>query len=652
MRVKSFDVFDTLLTRKVGLPGHIFLLTGQRIAEQFGLGIEPDVFANARAIAEKELVRHGLVSSDIYDIYKKLTDTLELPEELAPRLAGAELEIEYREITAVKKNADLVERLRSEGEQVIYISDMYLGEPVIRKLLTDHGIYREGERIYVSCDHGVNKSSGKLFDVVADDLGIEKHQLHHFGNSMWSDIKGAEKAGVGATYLSECNLNRYEKHLCSVNENHRLTVEQTLLYSRMAAASRLSRLERNAQDKEIYDVASSVAAPILYRFVDYVLTEAGDRKIYFLARDGHIMHQIAERIIKARGYKTEIKYLYISREVLVLAMFDEKRVDELLDLFKKIYAYETLDYIFKLFSITNEILKDCGLMGIDKTKKLSAFKDEEISSLLFKKQIFKQIQIKSKKRKKSLLDYLIAEGLFENEQKVIVDTGWNLSIQNLLAELLTEFNIEVPSGYYLGINENAFCTLNSGNKNGFLWDLRKNIKPPKLSQYTIFLEIICPPIHGRTIGYKSMDGFTQPILDDIESKYLLNWGSEDLFDGIMNSIKWMLKLDRKVEAFKKDVEIIIDHSKLFWCFPTISEIQKWGQYPFLISRDGRSVTELFRKRTFFKLLKLVLVKGKLTNSSLDYWPHAYIYSLGKLKRVSVRYSLRLKRKLHLFKHIK
>jgi len=77
-KVIAFDIFDTLLTRKVALPRHLFLLTGRQIRERLNPDLEPEVFANAREIAENEIAKQTVDRPDIYAIYGKLAEQLEI----------------------------------------------------------------------------------------------------------------------------------------------------------------------------------------------------------------------------------------------------------------------------------------------------------------------------------------------------------------------------------------------------------------------------------------------------------------------------------------------------------------------------------------------------------------------------------------------
>ena len=646
MEVIAFDVFDTLLTRQVGLPRHIFLLTGIQIQKQLNLDLEPEVFANARGLAEAELVKQGEISSDIYAIYRKLARQLDISQELTAAIAEIELNVEFQEIISVEKNVLLLNQMRSAGHQIVYISDMYLGSSIIRKLLRRHGIYRKGEKIYVSCEYGVAKGSGELFAKVLDDLGIDKQHLHHYGNSRKADIKGADKAGISATYLPECNLNRYEKYLCGINGQYRPAAGQTLHYSRLAAASRLARLQCVDEKQQIYDVACSVAAPVLYRFVSQVLEESEGKRIYFLARDGLIMYKIAEQIIEAKGYESEIKYLYISREALALARYTEQGAGEYFRLIRKIYAYESLSYLFDLFSITDELLFSAGLENLDLTLALSKLPEKEYYEIMHHEMISKQVRNKSMARKKVLIDYLNKEGVFDGSEIAIVDTGWYLTIQNLLADLFKERGAEPPEGYYFGINESANSSVRNGKKKGYFWDWRREGNSINIMRLSYFLEIICPPMHGRTIDYRYKNGDVVPVFDSHESVHLKSWGIEDLESGILNAVKWMLRPDENFSGHATDRDILLGLAKIFWCLPGKAEIEVWGRYPFVITRDGKKVFRLFKQSTYLNTLRYVLKKGKLPNSRNDYWPYAHIYSLNTIKRTSIRYSMMIKRRMH------
>ncbi|MGF1669249.1 MAG: hypothetical protein ACFCU6_02280, partial [Balneolaceae bacterium] len=58
IRYISFDVFDTIVTRKVGDPYAIFLLIGKRLLEKKMINSSPELFARSRLASEKKARRN------------------------------------------------------------------------------------------------------------------------------------------------------------------------------------------------------------------------------------------------------------------------------------------------------------------------------------------------------------------------------------------------------------------------------------------------------------------------------------------------------------------------------------------------------------------------------------------------------------------
>ena len=114
-KVYSFDVFDTLITRKVGLPEHIFLMTAIYAGKYLGLNMDPGVFVAERKKIENELAKEKKMSDDLAIIYERLAENIKLPKKIAKKIQNAELEIEYSNITGINKNIQLVKKTERRG---------------------------------------------------------------------------------------------------------------------------------------------------------------------------------------------------------------------------------------------------------------------------------------------------------------------------------------------------------------------------------------------------------------------------------------------------------------------------------------------------------------------------------------------------------
>lgn len=92
----------------------------------------------------------------------------------------------------------------SQKKEVYIISDMYLPKSVIEKILIKCGITGQKE-IYVSCECGMNKISGKLFQYVIYKNKLQPHQMLHIGDSVKADCLGAAKSKIQFYLISRKN---------------------------------------------------------------------------------------------------------------------------------------------------------------------------------------------------------------------------------------------------------------------------------------------------------------------------------------------------------------------------------------------------------------------------------------------------------------
>lgn len=216
MRVFSFDVFDTVITRTVLHPKDVFCLLQQRLETLGGgepgtgwLGVQaPDAqglnlprqlsgcFWGARVWSEF-LARRSTGADDITLalIYQTMSCTFGLADAVSERLLSAELEVESEVLVPIDGAQRLVDHARQTGP-VVFISDMYLPAGFIQWILERSGLFLPGDRLYVSGELGLSKVSGKLFRHVLDDLGIQPGQLVHCGDHPLSDGRVPRALGV------------------------------------------------------------------------------------------------------------------------------------------------------------------------------------------------------------------------------------------------------------------------------------------------------------------------------------------------------------------------------------------------------------------------------------------------------------------------
>jgi HAD superfamily hydrolase (TIGR01549 family) len=182
--VISFDVFDTLISRKVTNPTDIFDLIEKKTGKRG--------FAKKRIMAEmcaRGRISKGIEDVSIDDIYNEFKNrdfgSLKRNE------IDEELESCYKNPNGYK----LYSLARKKNKMIIAVSDMYLPSYIISKILLNAS-YPDIRRLFVSNEHRKTKSTGHLFSLVLEELNIDSNKIMHIGDNYRSDVLGAGKAGI------------------------------------------------------------------------------------------------------------------------------------------------------------------------------------------------------------------------------------------------------------------------------------------------------------------------------------------------------------------------------------------------------------------------------------------------------------------------
>ncbi len=200
VKVVSFDVFDTLLLRPFWKPVDLFKFLDREATGLLG-AFDEIKFSEYRKEAEKKArliaKQKNLEDVKLTEIYTVLKNEEIFPESVTDALMAKEMELERRFCYARKSAVELVKYAISKGKRIIAISDMYLPSEFIGQLLEKNEIPLP-ERVFVSCEVGYGKASGKLYDSVLDTLKIEKSEIVHIGDNIITDVKVPRKKGIKA----------------------------------------------------------------------------------------------------------------------------------------------------------------------------------------------------------------------------------------------------------------------------------------------------------------------------------------------------------------------------------------------------------------------------------------------------------------------
>jgi predicted HAD superfamily hydrolase len=450
--IVSFDVFDTLLVRPFVNPTDVFLMMERRT----GIIGFHDARIQAEITAREDYIaRTGSGEVTLEQIYAelKLRDLGKAGLAMAD-LQRLEIETEKSLLKRSPFAGAVYDLACAMGKTVIAVSDMYLPEDMIGQVLADQKL--PVTRVFVSCAYRAGKHEGRLYDVVAQIMGVERSRILHFGDNFKSDCSAALQAGVAGYYLPSLydqlyRDTRYNQY--AISKLHNTAPAGKGDEKNLFASALIAYL---AQFKAAHPQASMAeqfgamyGGPMVAGFASWmnVMMQADQVKHLRLAtRDGYITKQIWDRL----GFSGAASILQSSRRLtLVPALHSafEKELGSLLNTSTACTLRECISRL-ALGDEAQDLLEALGeLTPLDQPLNSPAKNASALDALKDCQSIIKRIAAAEMAAYKK---YLEAEG-FDPQTDAMVDCGWALSSQRRTERMLgEEFR-----GYYVGTLEHA-----------------------------------------------------------------------------------------------------------------------------------------------------------------------------------------------------
>lgn len=624
MPLTTFDIFDTLLTRLVAPPTAVFLLVGRRVVAEGIAEVTPQSLASARREAERRArLNRGGGEVALDDIYRELAAGHGWSEVVAARIKELELEVEADVIRVTPEAARRLSVARENGS-VAFLSDMYLPADFIRQLLQKHGLWSDGDKLYMSCEHGHSKACGTMYRHVSVEQGVPLSQITHVGNDLYADIRRARRAGVNVAPFLECNPNRYEGIL------EQAAGATNGLSGLLAAASRMARLQTPAANPRlavIRDVAASVAGPLLAAFAMWILRTARQEKLgrlYFMARDGQLLLDITRRLADRMGIAIDLRYLHCSRRATLLpAIFDasEREVRWTLEGGDA----PTVNRVLQLLSLTaaevSDALVAAGFPESTWDAPLQASAADRLMSLITTGPVRSKVLECAETARNALTEYLRGQGCLDGTPFGFVDLGWSGSSQAALSAILFKHGISTTTGLYLGISKRQRRT---GNERllAFLRDRESSVGYVyHLPAVEALFEAFCTADHGMTVGYdpaqpqSGLDARPRIVTPD---RSAWDWGIPLVRDTLASFMTQLL-VDPRYADLHADVRApVAELVEAFWSTPSAAEASVWGTFPFEDDALGQHRSELARPYGILHVLP-AFVRGSPPRTGPTTW---------------------------------
>ena len=407
-QIVSFDIFDTLIMRKIFSPEDVFRLLGSRTKE---LNINIDIGAVRAKISAK---CDSCASID--DIYMAIKEETDLSDEVIEDIKTIERDIDEQLCVARNDIAKLYEYCIESGKEVYLISDMYYTLQDIKQLLDKCGLSVIDDRhIWISCEKKKDKISGLMWKEYSSVVG-ENAKCIHIGDNKTGDIENPTKYGIDSYYVMSgkdmvmnSSISELASHVNTVSDSICLgLVTAKLFNSPFALCSNKGKL--SFDNSEVYGYC--VYGPLLEKFLIWLYSNSrkdGINKLLFFARDGYFLEKDYRIVAELfdDGYKQDWCYLPISRRLIYMASMeneeDFKRVVEFP------YVGTFADYMKSRFEITV-------------TDETSEYNDRQINAVGDSKNILKWIQPykemimqEAKAERENYLKYLETDGDMQKE---------------------------------------------------------------------------------------------------------------------------------------------------------------------------------------------------------------------------------------------
>ncbi len=324
--IVSFDIFDTLIMRKIFSPEDVFRLLGEKVKAE----LKSD--CNITGIRAQVAAKCGPFAT-INEIYEKIKKQIDLTDKNISDIMQLEKKTDMDLCIARKDIAELYEYCIESGKEVYLISDMYYTLEDIKNLLKKCGLsIIDDGHIWISCEKKKDKISGSLWKEYSSVVG-KNAKCIHIGDNKIGDIENSTKYGINSYYvmsgkdmLMNSSLSELAANVNTVSDSICLgLVIAKLFNSPFALCSTNGKV--SFDDSEIYGYC--VYGPLLEKFLIWLYYNSrkdGIDKLLFFARDGYFLekdYKIVSELLDD-GYKQDWCYLPILRRLIYMASMENE----------------------------------------------------------------------------------------------------------------------------------------------------------------------------------------------------------------------------------------------------------------------------------------------------------------------------------------
>lgn len=621
-RIYAFDIFDTVITRLSAHPTDLFIDLGKILIIDNLINISAEDWQQLRIKAEKKARDNSQTNEvTIHDIYRQLAPIFNWSSLNVEKAIQKEIDLERVNLFVIPETGNKIRELHQNDQSVIYLSDMYLPAETIQSFLRDNDLWKQGDKLYVSGEIGINKASGKLFNYCLAKEGVQPQNLHHCGDNIMADFKIPKKLGIQSTLFAKAHLNRYEQ---LITQSQNLPKDFSSLLAGISRLSRLQFYEDNSDKEVIWDTSVNVTAPLLFGFVYWCLTEANKqniKRLYFVARDGQILLKIAQIICKNLNINIECRYLYGSRQAWhfpAIQQIGEKELDWIFDSTEFLSIESVLKRVNLELSEVRDLLEKHNWNQSLWSKDLEPSERNEFKKLFQHKEMSQIIINNASEYRKKIIGYFQQEGLCENVKFAIVDIGWNGRLQRSLSEILLQEDLYPEHGiygYYFGLSQRLKAS-EFDQLYAYFSDPESDFKRESLCHRAL-IELFVSADHGSTISFDTKNNQYVPVLRSTKNTTAIRWG---LYHQQQAIIEFSQQITQQIRHqninYLQDYLLIASEILLseFIHNPSLEEAKVFGTFSFAEDQNESKMYQLAPEYDIYDTIQYFLTKKHKHNN--------------------------------------
>lgn len=485
--ILSLDCFDTLIWRNTNLPVDVFADLPLP-----GGGVETRIWGETKARRVIPYQDRSRVEVTLDEIYEHM-----LPAATEAERADAvarELTAEAAHCYGFAPTRDLIADAKRRGLQVIIVSDTYLTEPRLRALIAaaaGEEVAGMIDRVFCSCEYGVSKAGGLFMHVLAE-LGVSPSTILHVGDNPVADQSAPAKLGILGVHLkqfdaeSEIRLRQEASAASLIDPGVRVTIP--------AHQPHRAQVALRQSDDPAAILGHDVLGPLMTGFADWIAAEvaAQDKatgkptRILFLLRDGYL----PARVFTARhpDLASRVAQVEISRFTAAAASFTD------------VEAIERC-ILPELHVGSTEVFAKQLRLDASETKSLARMAKAQFAKAITDPARVRRVTKASRTLRERMIAHLAHHGVQPGDSVMLVDLGYNGSVQNFIAPVLAEQMGLTITGRYLLLRE---TTASGHDKRGFIDNRHHDLKLlHALSESIALVEQLATKSSGSVIDYRA-----------------------------------------------------------------------------------------------------------------------------------------------------